>query len=329
MNTPDKDGGTGGAAPDEAGGHAVDPEDLEQARCLLKNIKNDQYLRRVMGFFRGAWRESPHLPKLDRDPDWWHLARLLLHREWVRFGHGQVGRHRAVLDFLRRIEDPTLLNAFHAAAAAHPELVRLEEPEPSRFSRPFWTRVGADAIPGELKALDRWVGWRFEWCEGKQGKPGRWTKVPATVRDPKRHASSTKPDDWAPFEDALAAYKKPDNRLDGVGFVFAEGGGLAGIDFDKCLDLGGDLLPWARPYYERLAPGYAEISPSLFGVKAIVRLGEALPGAGLRVGGLGPDGSGAIEIYEKARFFTITGMTFTPWRPGAGQPPDRTAEVPT
>jgi hypothetical protein len=35
-----------------------------------------------------------------------------------------------------------------------------------------------------------------------------------------------------------------------------------------------------------------------------------LPGSGRRKGGIGPDRTGAVEMYQEARFFTITGRRF-------------------
>jgi hypothetical protein len=94
--------------------------------------------------------------------------------------------------------------------------------------------------------------------------------------------------------------------IDGIGFVFAADGPHAGIDFDNCIGPDGELQDWVKPHLARFRGYYGEISPSGRGIKIFVR--GSLDGApGTRVGGFGPDGKGAIEIYDCGRFFTVTG----------------------
>src|SRR5262249_39636995 len=75
-------------------------------------------------------------------------------------------------------------------------------------------------------------------------------------------------------------------------------------DIDHCL-IDGKILDWAKPYLRQLSPTYMEVSPSGTGIKGIVK--AQLPGKGMRKTGIGDDGSGAIEFYDCARYFTITG----------------------
>jgi len=160
-------------------------------------------------------------------------------------------------------------------------------------SRPF------EAVPAELRTRRQWVVWR------KLVRKDKATKVPFRAELPEVEASTTDPSTWSSFDVALAAYLESDNRLDGIGFVFTIGDGLAGVDFDNCLDEDGNILEWARSFIGRLV-GYAEVSPSGKGIKAFVR-GDVPGGAGRKLQKLGPDGKGAIEVYDRRRYFTITG----------------------
>lgn len=156
-----------------------------------------------------------------------------------------------------------------------------------------------DSIPPEMKARDQWVVWRYVTRKGKK------TKVPFRADAPKSEAKSTDPATWSSYERAARAAADPANELNGIGFVFSEGDGYAGVDFDNCLDESGRVLEWARPFLDRL-PGYAEISPSGRGVKLFTR-GRVPGGKGKKLQKLGPDAKGAIEVYDAGRYFTVTG----------------------
>ena len=97
---------------------------------------------------------------------------------------------------------------------------------------------------------------------------------------------------------------RSDNWYSGLGFVFASDDPLCGIDLDDCLDAEGNLKPWAAGIVERFSDTYMEISPSSRGLKIWTR--AALPAnlAGVRVG------DGAIELYDHARYFAVTGRAF-------------------
>jgi putative DNA primase/helicase len=156
-------------------------------------------------------------------------------------------------------------------------------------------------IPDELTERPQWVCWRLEERDEKL------TKVPykpGTVR----RASSTDSATWSTFEEALKAYEFGyDDRsdveyyepsYDGIGFVFSDDDPFCGIDLDKCRNpISGDIAPWAQEILTRVSGGYVEISPSGTGIHIIVR-------AGVRGGGMR---RGPVEMYSRARFFTITG----------------------
>lgn len=148
--------------------------------------------------------------------------------------------------------------------------------------------VLADNIPWELKERPQWVAWR--WRRSERG----WTKVPV---DPAsgRPADSTDPETWGAFEVALDLASE--HGLAGVGYVFSTDDPYGGIDLDGCRDLRtSKLAAWARGIV-RAVGSYAEVSPSGTGVKVFFR-GE-VPGERRR--------KGQIEMYDRARFFTMTG----------------------
>ena len=148
-------------------------------------------------------------------------------------------------------------------------------------------------LPIDLSIRHQWVLWRYE---TRDGKP---TKVPYQV-----NGMRAKPDDsrtWSTFEAVVGAWTNSPARYHGIGFVFADGDPFAGIDLDDCIEPGGTIKPWARPILESFAGTYAEISPSGCGVKIWAK--ARLDGPGRRA----KYQDGAIEIYDRLRFFTTTG----------------------
>jgi hypothetical protein len=153
-----------------------------------------------------------------------------------------------------------------------------------------------DRVPSDLTSRRQWVVWRLI------GRDGKLTKIPYQSRSPYTLASSTDPATWSTFEEAKASYYAGDG-LSGIGYVFSVDDPFLGVDFDRCYR-DGEVMGWADGWTTRLG-GYQEISPSGLGIKAIVR--GSMPGDRHKRGKLGPDGSGAVEVYDRERFFTITG----------------------
>lgn len=134
----------------------------------------------------------------------------------------------------------------------------------------------------------------------RDGKP---TKVPFS--GPEKWAKSSDAATWLMLEEAQALAAKP--GFAGVGFMFAADGPYAGIDLDKCRDPAtGAIQPWAQRLIDRFA-SYTEVSPSGTGVHILVR--GALPGPGKKKNR--PDGLGAVEMYCRGRYFTVTGHLLT------------------
>lgn len=156
----------------------------------------------------------------------------------------------------------------------------------------------AEQVPAELRGLKRWVGWRLHWEESLK----KWRKPPHSPLTGKAIGPSL---DWAEhfltFDEALVGVMK--HHLDGVGFIFAEGDGYVGIDFDDCRkdeQIHPEVVNWLKWF-----PSYQELSPSGTGVhilcKGIIR--KALKSTQL------PKGDGAsVEMYAQGRYFTFTGQ---------------------
>jgi putative DNA primase/helicase len=182
------------------------------------------------------------------------------------------------------------------AIAAQP--VTPQEPEQQPTDAPV--ELLSD-VPLRLKSLSRWVYWKLDL--DKDGKP---TKVPYQVNG--RKASSTDPSTWTTFQTAVTGAII--NTEQGVGFV-VNGDGIFGIDLDGCRDpKTGKIAEWAERIIDA-CESYAEYTPSETGLRVWVR-GKLPPGS--RVFNLNPAvGYGEkvkIEIYERSRYFTVTGDSF-------------------
>jgi primase-polymerase (primpol)-like protein len=158
------------------------------------------------------------------------------------------------------------------------------------------TAIPATRVPDDLSERDQWVLWRFE------RRNGRETKVP--YQTPGRPASSTDPRTWSALETVISAWCRSDSRYDGLSFVFSPDDPYAGIDLDDSLDNAGNVKPWARGVVERFADTYTEVSPSGRGLKIWARgsLPANLPGVAV--------GDGQIEMYDRGRYFAVTGRAF-------------------
>jgi hypothetical protein len=151
-------------------------------------------------------------------------------------------------------------------------------------------------VPDDLLERDQWVLWR------RDSHKGRETKVPYAVQG--HRASSTNPGDWTEFQKALHRWRRDPQQYAGIGFVFCSEDPFVGIDLDNCLAPDSTLQSWAKGIVERFSDTYLEISPSGQGLKIWAKghLPSNVPG--VRVG------DGQIEIYDRARYFTVTGQVF-------------------
>jgi putative DNA primase/helicase len=155
---------------------------------------------------------------------------------------------------------------------------------PKCRQRPTGTATYAH-IPGELRALDRWVVWRREPDPEKPSKP---RKPPYRVDAPDRLASSTTPETWATFDEAVSIVEA--GKADGIGFAL--GPPYVGIDLDE-------ELPEVEQHAILLAlDSYSERSSSGAGHHVIVR--ASLNGRGRHPAGIG--------VFQSARFLYCTGL---------------------
>src|SRR5215203_2086982 len=141
-------------------------------------------------------------------------------------------------------------------------------------------------VPEELKGGERWVT-----CDEY--------KVPliAIENGTCFAASSTNVETWRLYETALQTWQE-NEHVAGIGRVIAEDEDYVGVDLDDCVDPAtGEISPWAATIVERL-DSYAEISPSLTGVKIWVKVPE-MKTAYKKPG---------LEVYPRGRYFTVTGL---------------------
>lgn len=154
-------------------------------------------------------------------------------------------------------------------------------------------------IPQELKDKRQWVCYMMP-VNPEKGKPDKIPINPHTLWG----ASYTNPDTWGTFQDAVEQvgktghYKRKDETISspivGIGFVF-NGDGVVGADFDHCI-VDGKMDPWVGEWIRRFN-SYVEFSPSDTGVH-ILCYGK-LPRKSIKLD--------VAEIYDRGRFFTMTG----------------------
>jgi len=152
--------------------------------------------------------------------------------------------------------------------------------------------IDKSRIPDRLKVLDQWICWQAVERDGKQTKiPIKPYHTSGTAK-----ASTTDASTWRDIEAALTFHRSDRIETDGIGFVFAPGEPIVGIDLDSCrTPESGHLTEWAKDIVDRV-DSYTEISPSKTGLHILIE-GELPPGRNRR---------GDVEMYDEARFFTVT-----------------------
>jgi hypothetical protein len=138
-----------------------------------------------------------------------------------------------------------------------------------------------DNIPEELRRLKQWV------C-AKEG-----SKVPMQANVP-FPASSTNPNTWSTFEEAVFAVES--GFYDYIGFVFNDNG-IVGIDIDDGFDRNGTQTQLACDIVGKCW-SYTEISRSGRGLHVFVKGDIPFKGKNNLAG---------VEMYKTARFFIMTG----------------------
>ncbi|BBL79462.1 hypothetical protein RxyAA322_13160 [Rubrobacter xylanophilus] len=139
-----------------------------------------------------------------------------------------------------------------------------------------------------LRELRQWVCWRAE------ERGGKLTKVPYSPASGLR-ARCDDPTSWGAFAEARETARE--RGYEGIGFVFTAADPFCGVDLDGCVDPEtGEVEPWAMEIVRKL-DSYTELSPSGTGLHIIVK--AKLPEGGNR--------RGRFEMYDRGRFFTVTG----------------------
>ena len=156
-------------------------------------------------------------------------------------------------------------------------------------------------VPDQLKALDQWVAWKL----GPAGSNGKRKKSPINPHTG-RSARTNDKKTWSTFEKAVTAAERYE-RCEGVGFVFTKDDPFCGVDLDNCIcPETGAIEPWAAKITSSLN-SYVETSPSGKGLKVFV---QASLLANRRKDDIFADPPGrGIEVYDHARFFTVTGRS--------------------
>lgn len=161
-------------------------------------------------------------------------------------------------------------------------------------ARPESLPVDYNGIPEEMKSRDTWVCWRFVWKADRE----EWTKVPVNPSNDRR-AKSNDPDTWVAFDTAKAYHENPDTNSDGLGFLFDPEDTIVGIDLDDARNPDtGQPTDTAKDIINTL-DSFTEVSPSGTGYHTLVH--GALPDDA-------KNRTGKIEIYERGRYFTVTGQ---------------------
>lgn len=144
-------------------------------------------------------------------------------------------------------------------------------------------------IPRALKALNQWVCYKLI-----PNQKGRTDKIPYNARTGGK-ARSNDPTTWCDFE---TAYHAKEN-YSGLGIML--GNGLVGIDIDHCVDEKGKISTLASNIIDTIN-SYSEYSPSGTGIHIL-----AFAQIDISSEFYCKNPHNGIEIYDKGRFFTITG----------------------
>ena len=147
-------------------------------------------------------------------------------------------------------------------------------------------------IPEELKRLKNWVCWKAEPDEKAHSGIKKIPINPYTGGQ----AMSNNPDTWSDFETAV----RISADLAGIGFVF-DGSGYFGVDLD---DMPEALEQFKNGRHDNV------IGEFVYGLKSYTELSNSGNGIHIICKGRLPEGArrrGGIEMYDKGRFFVMTG----------------------
>ncbi len=162
---------------------------------------------------------------------------------------------------------------------------------------PATLQVLPDGIPDDLKRLDQFVCWDWEY------RNERWTKPPVRASGG-GYARSNDPTSWSSFDTAMTAYGARD--LAGIGFALATNGGIFFVDLDHCRDPEtGVVDEWATRILWSFRHSYREVSPTGTGIKIIGQ--GRLPGTQHTKSISGAKSRAKIEVFDTVKYTTLTG----------------------
>lgn len=153
-------------------------------------------------------------------------------------------------------------------------------------------------VPSPIDTHPNWIVWK------SVRRGDNVAKLPFRPVDG-RIASTTNPADWTTLDKARLALQT--RAFAGLGYVFARGGGVFGIDLDECFQDLWNIEPWGLKVLDTFR-SYCELSPSHRGVKIwclgnFPDKGFVIPQGTAANGGKRP----AVEVYGWGRFFAFTG----------------------
>lgn len=153
-------------------------------------------------------------------------------------------------------------------------------------------------IPKEMQEQKRWICYRLDGTTKKPVSPN--TGIIASVTDAAN---------WADFETTVNFLNNHPTTVTGLGYVFAEGDGFVGIDLDYCFTESREFVNEEVNNIISMVDSYIEESVSGKGLHIYVR-GTLPKSTGIKISKeTSPFGFG-VELYEKNRFFAVTGNTF-------------------
>ena len=163
-----------------------------------------------------------------------------------------------------------------------------------------WLLPEFENIPDEIKAQP-WAVWT---AEPRPNNPNKYNKAPRSPVTGNK-IGTDKPELFGTFEEAKTAYAT--GKYTGIG-VLLTGNGIVGVDIDDAKETFADkpeIKKWVATAINEGA--HTEKSPSGMGLRLFM-LGK-LPAKGRKVGHL--------EIYDDARFLTVTGNIYPRKKGGA------------
>jgi primase-polymerase (primpol)-like protein len=163
-----------------------------------------------------------------------------------------------------------------------------------------WLKPEFENIPEELEAQP-WAVWT---AEPRPNNPNKFNKAPRSPVTGYK-IGANKPELFGTFQEAKTAYAS--GKYTGIG-VLLTGNGIIGVDIDDAKETFADkpeIKEWVATAAN--AGAHSEKSPSGKGIRLFM-LGK-LPAKGRKVGHL--------EIYDDARFLTVTGHIYPRKKGGA------------